>query len=203
MTFFRSLGSASHSSSYVEYMYAVRVANSAAQVSTRLYTGRMPSACRRARTSPSLTLRRCASRRSEKPLRFSSRRSSCASDGSVRLSSTSSRSTISLICARNHGSIFVCAWISSSVMPMPNASATYQSRSPRGYASSSPIVSGSTVFRLKPSTPVSSPRSAFCSDSWNVRPIAMTSPTDFICVVSRSSACLNFSNANRGTFVTT
>ena len=62
---------------------------------------------------------------------------------------------------------------------------------------------GSTVFRLKPSTPTSSPRSAFCSDSWNVRPIAITSPTDFICVVRRSSACVNFSNANRGTFVTT
>src|SRR5207249_1375582 len=32
MTFFRSVGAASHSSSYVEYMYAVRVANSAPQV---------------------------------------------------------------------------------------------------------------------------------------------------------------------------
>ena len=50
ITFLRSVGSASHSSSYVEYMYAVRVANSAAQVSTRLYTGRTPSAWRRART---------------------------------------------------------------------------------------------------------------------------------------------------------
>ena len=88
-------------------------------------------------------------------------------------------------------------------MPTPNASATYQSRSARGYASSSPILSGSTVLRLKPSTPTSSPRSAFCSDSWNVRPIAITSPTDFICVVSRSSACWNFSNAKRGTLVTT
>ena len=35
-------------------MYAVCVANSAAQVSTRLYTGRMPSAWRRARTSASV-----------------------------------------------------------------------------------------------------------------------------------------------------
>ena len=88
-------------------------------------------------------------------------------------------------------------------MPMASASATYHSRSARGYASSSAIVSGSTVLRLKPSTPVSRPRKAFCSDSWNVRPIAITSPTDFICVVSRSSACLNFSNAKRGTLVTT
>ena len=36
MIFLRSVGSASHSSSYVEYMYAVSVENSAAQVSTRL-----------------------------------------------------------------------------------------------------------------------------------------------------------------------
>ena len=88
-------------------------------------------------------------------------------------------------------------------MPTPKASATYQRRSARGYASSSSILSGSTLFRLKPSTPTSSPRSAFCSDSWKLRPIAITSPTLFICVVRRSSACLNFSNANRGTFVTT
>ena len=32
--------------------------------------------------------------------------------------------------------------------------------------------------------PVSSPRSAFWKLSWKVRPIAITSPTDFICVVS-------------------
>ncbi|CFO97271.1 Uncharacterised protein [Bordetella pertussis] len=36
MIFLRSVGWDSHSSSYVEYMYAVLVANSAAQVSTRL-----------------------------------------------------------------------------------------------------------------------------------------------------------------------
>ena len=33
--------------------------------------------------------------------------------------------------------------------------------------------------------------------------MAMTSPTDFICVVSVESACGNFSKANRGTLVTT
>jgi hypothetical protein len=51
--------------------------------------------------------------------------------------------------------------------------------------------------------PVSSPRSAFCSDSWKLRPIAITSPTDFICVVRRGSAAGNFSNAKRGILVTT
>ena len=55
----------------------------------------------------------------------------------------------------------------------------------------------------RPTLPVSSPRNAFCSDSWNVRPIAITSPTDFICVVRRASAGGNFSNAKRGILVTT
>ena len=45
--------------------------------------------------------------------------------------------------------------------------------------------------------------SAFCSDSWKVRPIAMASPTDFICVVRRVFAPGNFSNVKRGILVTT
>jgi len=64
-------------------------------------------------------------------------------------------------------------------------------------------VSGSVICSLRPSSPVSRPRSAFCSDSWKVRPIAITSPTDFICVVRRSFADGNFSKAKRGIFVTT
>jgi hypothetical protein len=55
----------------------------------------------------------------------------------------------------------------------------------------------------KPAEPTSRPRIAFCSDSWNVRPIAITSPTDFICVVRRVSAVANFSKVKRGTLVTT
>ena len=43
----------------------------------------------------------------------------------------------------------------------------------------------------------------FLQDSWNVRPIAMTSPTDFICVVRRSLAPGNFSKVKRGILVTT
>ncbi len=43
---------------------------------------------------------------------------------------------------------------------------------------------------------------AFCSDSWKVRPMAMTSPTDFIEVVRTGSAPGNFSKAKRGTLVT-
>jgi hypothetical protein len=49
----------------------------------------------------------------------------------------------------------------------------------------------------------SSERRAFWRASGNDRPMAMASPTDFMCVVSVWSAPANFSNANRGTFTTT
>ena len=53
------------------------------------------------------------------------------------------------------------------------------------------------------SVPSSRLRSALLNASLKVRPIAMTSPTDFIFVVSVSSVPANFSNANRGTLTTT
>ena len=46
-------------------------------------------------------------------------------------------------------------------------------------------------------------RSALPSASVKFRPMAMASPTLFMCVVSVVSASGNFSNANRGTFTTT
>ena len=55
----------------------------------------------------------------------------------------------------------------------------------------------------KPLRPVSIERSAFCTLSANVRPIAITSPTDFMAVVSVASAPGNFSKAKRGILVTT
>ena len=47
------------------------------------------------------------------------------------------------------------------------------------------------------------PAHAFWNDSLNVRPMAIVSPTLFICVVRRGSASGNFSKANRGILVTT
>ena len=97
----------------------------------------------------------------------------------------------------------------ATAQPARNASATYSSRSAPGARSSCArrsrlsSVSGIDSCGVSPSRPVSSPRSAFCSDSWNVRPMAMTSPTDFIWVVSRSLAAGNFSNVKRGNFTTT
>ena len=43
----------------------------------------------------------------------------------------------------------------------------------------------------------------FCSDSGNVRPMAMASPTDCIWVPSTPAVPGNFSNAHRGILVTT
>ena len=95
-------------------------------------------------------------------------------------------------------------------MPARNASATYQMRSaPADFqlADQPRLVFFVVEHRQldsDPVRPISSPRNAFWNDSWNVRPIAMTSPTDFICVVRRASfACGNFSNVKRGIFVTT
>ena len=65
------------------------------------------------------------------------------------------------------------------------------------------VAPSSSTTRLNPSSPVSRPRSAFCTDSLKLRPIAMTSPTDFIAVPRSGSAPLNFSNAKRGILVTT
>ncbi len=68
-------------------------------------------------------------------------------------------------------------------IPCAKASPTYQIRSGPGSPSSIFSFSRSVVFSFMPSTPTSRPRSAFWNDSWKVRPIAITSPTDFICVV--------------------
>ena len=118
-----------------------------------------------------------------------------------------STATISAIWSRNQGSIFENLKTSGTDRPARKASATYQMRLARGVTSSSMILfSASSVPTLtcgsKPSEPTSSPRNAFCTDSWKLRPMAITSPTDFICVVSVRSARGNFSNAQRGTFTT-
>ncbi len=57
--------------------------------------------------------------------------------------------------------------------------------------------------RPNPNRLTSIDRMTFWNDSLNVRPIAIASPTDFICVVRVSSASGNFSNVHRGILVTT
>ncbi|MCY1296802.1 hypothetical protein D9M70_462120 [compost metagenome] len=96
-------------------------------------------------------------------------------------------------------------------MPRRSAWATIRSRSGVGVPIAarmalrpSPLSSMSGIsISSRPVRPVSRPRSAFCSDSAKVRPIAMTSPTDFIAVVRTGEAPGNFSKAKRGILVTT
>ena len=76
-----------------------------------------------------------------------------------------------------------------------------EGRARRATIPSSEVSSNATGS--SPERPVSMERSAFCSDSAKVRPIAIASPTDFIDVVSRGSAPGNFSNVKRGALVTT
>ena len=57
--------------------------------------------------------------------------------------------------------------------------------------------------KSSPPRPSSSERTPFMNASLKVRPIAITSPTDFICVVSVRFACGNFSKFHRGIFTTT
>ena len=66
--------------------------------------------------------------------------------------------------------------------------------------------SSSSMFEdanSRPLRPSSSDRTPFMKASLNVRPMAIASPTDFICVVSVRSACGNFSKFHRGILTTT
>jgi len=121
-----------------------------------------------------------------------------------------SMSMMPRISARNHGSILQELKISSLDQPSRIACATCRIRFGVGVPRaariaflSSPRPSPSISISSRPVSPVSSPRSAFCRLSWKVRPIAITSPTDFIDVVSVCEAPGNFSNAKRGILVTT
>ena len=118
------------------------------------------------------------------------------------------------IWARNHGSIAVASYTSSTVAPARIACCTARSRPSWGRAArwSSSALSASRSAAVRSSGPGaqekdapgrSSDLSAFWRASEKERPIAMASPTDFMCVVSVSSAPGNFSNANLGAFTTT
>ena len=93
---------------------------------------------------------------------------------------------------------------SSTERPRRKASPRCQSRSALGTRSRSRSSASLAAARgSKPKLPISSERIAFCSDSLNVRPIAIASPTDFICGPMVSDACGNFSKVKRGILVTT
>ena len=189
-------------------------ANSAAHVSTDLNTAVTPIALRTRRTSLSATFpSRFDNCRSTNPACFArSINSGVTASSRPTARTSSSMATSSSIARRNHGSIRLRAWIWATVMPYLSAYRRCHTRSAFGVVSlritsSSDGWSGlphlSSRSQPRPNRFTSRPRRAFWSDSLNVRPMAIVSPTDFICVVSVPSAPGNFSKLNRGTLVTT
>ena len=89
-------------------------------------------------------------------------------------------------------------WSAASTRKMSRSRSGEGSRSASCSASSSSGAAGSGSV----SPPVSSARQPFSRASGNVRPIAITSPTDFMRVPSRRSVARNFSNAQRGILTT-
>jgi hypothetical protein len=164
-----------------------------------------PARTRPVATPPATWTDRTASlarRLSEKPMAFS--RMPRRITGRP-LSDRSSSAMISAMWRRNHGR--TCDGVD-----VLHREAFAEGLADREQASgaareSAALISSRSAFQrdhaVEAVSPVSSPRSAFCSDSWKLRPIAITSPTDFIAVVSSGSAPLNFSKAKRGILVTT
>ncbi len=96
----------------------------------------------------------------------------------------------------------VLAWSSSTPIPARSAWWMAASRSGRGVTRQWSSISGlSRSDRSVP--PLSSERTPLSSASLNVRPIAITSPTDFIWVPRVGSASLNFSKFHLGILATT
>ena len=65
------------------------------------------------------------------------------------------------------------------------------------------LVSAAAPVHSDARPPSSSERTPLRKASWKVRPMAITSPIDFIWVVSVRSASGNFSKFHRGIFTTT
>ena len=158
----------------------------------RLKTGRTSSAWRVAVTSASVVPASTASRASEKPMAFSVRMPTALRRQAVARGPCASMSTMPRISLEEPridlaGVEDVLVATSRAASPARPAAAGPASacRARRGWRSCRrrwprPSISISS----RPVRPVSSPRSAFCRLSWKVRPIAITSPTDFIDVVS-------------------
>jgi hypothetical protein len=188
---------------------ASAAANSAAQVSTVLKTGRTPSAWRTPRTTASgmpRAARRSGRRRTRAAWPGAAARAE-AFGGCARLSA------ISLMRARSgRGTTGRCRWPRGPRSTSPPRSGLLDLRmrpsvGRLAMASSSRLLGRSRALAVASGSPRlplrSMERSAFWSASVKLRPMAIASPTDFIVVVSVSSAAGNFSKANRGTLTTT
>ena len=195
-------------------MYA---SNSAAQVSTRLNDGTTPSALRSRRTSVSRACARgwpAAGRRSRAASPPAAAPASRARPAGRHGRAVGPPSRPARGCCSGTSGSILRALVNvlddhaglEGVADVPDA-LRRRRRQPGDDLLDASAASGvpqrSARSQPRPKRPVSRPRSAFCSDSLNVRPMAIVSPTDFICVVSVGSASGNFSKAQRGTLVTT
>ena len=180
-------------------------ANSAAQVSTMWYTGRIPRSWRSRRTRASVVPRIWASWASENPAAFAARSEAALSSGDWPRVIRSACSSMPLIWSMNQASMPVAATRSATLAPARMAWCTVVSRPSCGSAqrASRSAWPAGGCCQLNGAPACSSERSAFCSASGKLRPMAIASPTDFMCVVSTGSAPGNFSKANRGTLTTT
>ena len=177
-------------------------------MSTVFTTDRTPSTSRSARTTSALEPVSHAICSSEKPICFAASIVGAPSPARPSSRMRPPAATVSRILPRNHASMPLRACTRATSQPRRNASATWnmrcgvgvETRSSRSFSPSAER--SSTPSMPRPARPCSSERSAFCSASSNVRPMAMTSPTLFMRVVSVSLVPLNFSNAKRGTFTT-
>ena len=186
----------------------MKASNSAPQVSTDLKTGVTPASRRVERYRGFVEARadrRFADRKIPSPWL---RGSSAASSGLAR---------DSLLVFDDFGDRVDKPWIDFAelmnflardaepqrVRQIVEAMAVGQSTTGLGCARARPSRASRRCRLSSPYEPISSERSAFCSDSLKVRPIAIASPTDFICGPSSSAAPRNFSNVKRGILVTT
>ena len=103
---------------------------------------------------------------------------------------------------RNHGSIEVRSWTASISSPRRKSSRITSKRSGPGVSRLSRSCS-SAIASSRGGLSSSRERSAFANAWPKVRPIAIASPTDFMCVDSVDSTPGNFSKAKRGHFTTT
>jgi hypothetical protein len=184
---------------------ACREANSAAQVSMRLKTGRTPSARRRARLLPRAG--EPAEPASEKPMRLSRRSARRVAGRPLARISASSRR-----CRDRSGTTDrSCRRVDLGVAHAePHRLRDFEDAVGRRRAERARMAFLSSPSEARDRDLVEAGEAGFERAqrllhrlSAKVRPIAIASPTDFIEVVSTGSAPGNFSKAKRGILVTT
>ena len=174
-------------------------------------SGSTPAAGRAAATPSPSTPHRWASWASEKPSRLARRQSARVIGAGPGPRRRRRSSTIASIWSRNQSSMRQRSWIVvDRSTPRRSSSPTWKMRSGVGTAIAAssrrrsrrraPPRRGRRRARGGPARASAAPSAGY---SGNVRPIAITSPTDCICVPSTPAVPGSFSNAQRGTFVTT